>query len=57
MRPLTPAQLSILSLYDAHDCAAMKYMGRFIWASEIRSDHELAERVYEDRREQIAEGL
>ena len=52
MTKLTTEQLVALAFFDAHGAAAMRCMGRWVWADDIRNDPALAVRFIEDRTEE-----
>ena len=46
---LTAEQSVVLAYYAAHDCGAMRFRGRWVWADEIRAKPDLARRFIQDR--------
>jgi hypothetical protein len=48
---LTAEQRVVLAYYAAHDCGAMRFRGRWVWADEVRSKPDLARRFIQDRDE------
>ena len=48
MSKLTTEQQVVLAFFDAHDVNAMRCMGRWIWADEIRRNPDLAVRFIAD---------
>ena len=41
---LTAEQRVVLAYYAAHDCGAMRFRGRWVWADEVRANPDLARR-------------
>ena len=55
MSKLTTEQQVVLAFFDAHD-AAMRCMGRWVWAKEIRRDPDLAAKFIKDQAEEYRGG-
>jgi hypothetical protein len=51
MPKLTTEQLVVLAFFDAHDAAAMRSRGRWVWATQILHSPDLAAQFLKDWRD------
>ena len=56
MVKLTTEQLVVLAFLDAHDGAAMRLAGKWVWADDIRNDPALAISFIKHRAEEYRDG-